>query len=240
MDLKQAIYKRKSVRKYKDQKLLDEQKTEILNFIDNAKRLYPDIKIKAEIVDRSSIKSIFSWLPPQLITIYSQEKDGFLENVGFTIQQLELFLNLKGLGCCWLGIGKPKDLKEKEREYQKKYVIMLAVGVPDGVSVREIKDFKRLNINAISSDSDPRLECARLAPSSVNSQPWYFENDKEMIHVFANRKGILRAVALTDFNIIDVGISLAHVYVEHKNTFSFFKEEGVTKKGMTYIGSIKI
>ena len=49
---------------------------EIHTFIGSAAVLDPEIGFRAEIVSREQIKSFLPWLPPQLIAIYSEKKDG--------------------------------------------------------------------------------------------------------------------------------------------------------------------
>ena len=80
-----------------------------------------------DIVSRDKVKCICPWTTPQLIAIYSEESEGYLENIGFLFQQMDLHLQTLGLGGCWLGLGKmnPKTTTNVEG---MKYVIMLAFG----------------------------------------------------------------------------------------------------------------
>ena len=80
----------------------------------------------------------------------------------------------------------------------------------------------------IADKADPRLEPARLAPSAVNSQPWYFTHEGDTIHVHCSKKG----------SRLDAGIALAHLFVANEETFRFFRVETVAEvPGFTYIGS---
>ena len=91
-----------------------------------------------------------------------------------------------------------------------------------------MKGFKRKSMEKITEQADPRLEPARLAPSAVNSQPWYFTHEGDTIHVHCSKKG----------NRLDVGIALAHLYVANEETFRFFRAEKVGQiPGYDYIGS---
>jgi hypothetical protein len=116
-----------------------------------------------------------------------------------------------------------------------KFVIMLAFGYPKGDQLRQdLKGFKRKSMEQISDKPDPRLEPARLAPSSVNSQPWYFTHEGNTIHAYCTKASII-----PDMNRIDMGIALAHMYVAEPETFRFFRAENPpTVSGHTYIGSI--
>ena len=244
MRLQQTIYCRKSIRKYADTLASEQEKEELLAFFNQIQPLYPNIKVKAEIYPREKVRAWFTpWQFPQAIAIFSEEKEGYLENVGFILQQVDLYLQTKGFGSCWLGIGKLND-KAEVLEAEKdglKYIIMIAFGVPMCALKRGKDDFKRKALSEISDKIDERLECARLAPSSVNSQPWYFTHEREALHLYCSRQGLVKTVALGQLNRIDVGIALAHLYVENPTSFRFFKaEQAIEKKGYDYIGSFEI
>jgi len=193
------------------------------------KPLYPEIKVHWDIVPRNQVKCICPWTTPQLITIYSEERSGYLENIGFLFQQMDLYLQTLGLGVCWLGMGKlnPKTTQEVPG---MKFIIMLAFGHPKGDQLRhDQKDFRRKSMEQITDRADPKLEPARLAPSAVNSQPWYFTHEGDTVHVWCSQKG----------SRLDAGIALAHLYVAGEDNFRFFKAESVPAlPGFTYIGSI--
>ena len=195
------------------------------------KPLYPDIKVHWDIVPRNQVKCICPWTTPQLITIYSEAVDGYLENIGFLFQQMDLYLQTLGLGVCWLGMGRmnPKTAPEVEG---MKFVIMLAFGYPKGDQLRhDLKGFKRKSMEQITDKADVRLEPARLAPSAINSQPWYFTHEDDTIHVYCSRKG----------SRLDIGIALAHLYVANEERFRFFKAEHMTDlPGYSYVGSVRL
>lgn len=243
MNLTEMIYRRKSVRSFTNGLVSDEILNRIEEFVASAKPLYPEIKVKMEIVPRNQVKCICPWTTQQLITIFSEDKPGYLENAGFIFQQLDLYLQSIGIGTCWLGMGTltAEDVFEKQRQDGLKYVMMIAFGHPKGKALRDGKtDFKRKPLGEISDLEDERLEPARLAPSSVNSQPWYFAHEENVIHVYCMHKGLLNKT-LGNTNQLDVGIALAHMYVANKDTFSFEKlDQHNNKKDCTYIGSFCI
>ena len=179
----------------------------------------------------AGIKCICPWTTPQLIAIYSEEVAGYLENIGFLFQQMELYLQTLGLGVCWLGLGRMNPRTAAEVEGMK-FVIMLAFGHPKGDQLRhDLKSFKRKSMEQITDKADPKLEPARLSPSAVNIQPWYFTHEGDTIHVHCNKKG----------SRLDAGIALAHLLVANAGSFRFFQAENVTEvTGYTYIGSCRI
>ena len=229
MTRNEMIFKRKSCRSFTGA-LVDAETIETIKAFP-MKPLYPEIKVHWDIVPRNQVKCICPWTTPQLITIYSEEADGYLENIGFLFQQMDLFLQTLGLGVCWLGMGRmnPKTTAAVEG---MKFVIMLAFGYPKGDQLRhDLKGFKRRPMEQITDKPDPRLEPARLAPSAVNSQPWYFTHEGEAIHVWCSKKG----------NRLDAGIALAHLYVSNGERFRFFKaEQPADLPGYTYIGCVTL
>lgn len=238
MDQKEMIFKRKSCRSYTDMpvsgSLLDQVKATVLQ------PLYPQIKTHWEIVPREQVRCLCPWTTPQVITIYSEKKPGYLENAGFLFQQLELQLQCLGLGVCWLGMGRLASQGARHIDGME-FIIMLAFGFPKASALRESPEaFKRKLPAQIADRPDPRLEPARLAPSSVNSQPWYFTHEDDTLHVFCAHKGVLK-FALNDMNRIDIGIALAHLYLSYPESFRFFRTQSAAPvKGHSYIGSFVI
>ena len=228
MTLKEMIYHRKSCRSFTGVPV-DAATIEAIKAFP-MKQLYPEIGVHWEIVSRDQVKCICPWTTPQLIAIYSQEADGFLENIGFLFQQMDLYLQTLGLGVCWLGMGRmnPKTTTAVEG---MKFVILLSFGHPKGDQLRHnLRGFKRKPMEKITDRPDKALEPARLAPSAVNSQPWYFTHEGDTIHVWCSKKG----------SRLDAGIALAHLYVANEG-FRFFKADHITDlPGYAYIGSVTL
>ena len=158
MTLHETIYKRKSCRSFTGKSVDPEIIEKIMTF--EMKPLYPDIKVRMDIVSRSQVKCICPWTTPQVITVYSEKAEGWLENVGFLFQQMDLYLQTLGLGVCWLGMGRmnPKTTTSVEG---MKFVIMLAFGYPKADLLRtDVREFKRKPMEEITDKADPRLEPA--------------------------------------------------------------------------------
>ena len=105
MNLEDTIYKRQSIRSYDDSPLDNQTLDEIRDFIDNAKELNPNIKWSYEILPTENISTMMRWKAPHYIAIFSEEKENYYQNVGFIFQQVDLFLQSKGIGTCWIGMG---------------------------------------------------------------------------------------------------------------------------------------
>ena len=241
MELNSIIYKRKSVRKYTGEPVGDETVAKTLEFCRHVKPLYPEIKTKAMIVNREQVRFYLPWKTPQLLAVFSENKPGYLENAGFLFQQAELYLQSIGLGACWLGMGKFRKAELPQVDSME-FVIFIAFGIPEEAQFRkDPSEFQRKALSEIADREDPRLECARLAPSSTNSQPWYFTHDGDILHAFCSEAGFLRHKLLANMNRVDMGIALAHLYLENRETFRFFsKEPKDIPKGYRYTGSFTL
>jgi len=238
MNLYEYIFKRKSIRKYDMKPLSSEQLEEIKNFADNLKPLYQNINVEYSINNSADVKSFLAVKAPHYFIISSENKDGYLTNVGFMFQQIDLYLSSKEFGSCWVGMAKPTEKIDTKLEF----VIIIAFGKSINTPYREISEIKRKSLAEISIGSDERLECARLAPSAVNSQNWFFVVENGKIHTYKKKLNPLQAFMYEKMNNIDMGIAICHLYLatEHKgNNFLFSKEDIVKEvKGYDYIGTV--
>ena len=220
MNLEETIYKRRSIRKYDDNPLEQETLDEIREFIGDIPVLNPDIKWSYEIVGPKNVKTLMRWKAPHYLLIFSEPKQNYLQNIGFIFQQVDLFLQSKGIGACWIGAGSPKNYENPNPEHE--FVIMLAFGNPVGELYRNNDQFKRKNLDEISDIADERLIPARLAPSAANSQTWYFKhNDDGSYDIYRNRRRLNLNSRMVSWNKIDIGIALAHLYISNRDTFGF-------------------
>jgi len=230
--MNEIIRKRKSVRKY------DLTPLDVVTFdavraeINRVKPLYPDIKYSVEIVSKS--KGLFGIKAPHYLIFTSDEKDGCLENIGFVGQQLDLFFSANGLGACWLGASKSGEKLESNLPH----IIAMAFGKPAAPLHRELSAFKRKPLTAISEGNDPRLEAARLAPSAMNMQNWFFIATDGKIHCYYKKLNPLLGLIYDKMVRVDMGIAICHIATESEN-FSFVKmDEKPTRKGYIYAGTV--
>jgi len=229
MDLSEQIYVRKSCRKYLDDEI---DMSAIREFMDNVKPLTPEINYSYEILTKDKLNIRTRWKAPYYLTLYSDKKDKYGVNIGFIFQQLSLFLQNLDIGSCWVGMA---SLKENNPEF----VIAISFGKSNDLT-REISQFKRKSLSEISDTEDERLIPAQLAPSAVNSQPWYFKHSDEGFDVYKVKHNIVKRKILGKWNDVDIGIALAHLYVSNPETFEFEVKDKKDIKGHTYVGSVKI
>lgn len=242
MTIQEMIFHRKSVRSYESVPVDLPTVRKIESFTAGARPLYPEIRVRCEIVGRERIKCILPWLPPQAIAIYSEDAPGAPENAGFIFQQVELYIQSLGLGACWLGLGRLDTIKQVRTADGLRCIMLIAFGHPKGNALRSNpEEFRRKSLAEIADRADEALEPARLAPSSVNSQPWYFTHEGETVHVYCVRRGLIGAKTLGEMNRMDVGIALAHICVSNPETFRFFHTDNAADvKGYGYIGSFSL
>jgi len=200
------------------------------------KPLYEDIIVDYRFADAAEVKNILPIKAPHYIIISSEHKEGYLVNVGFLFQQMDLYLSSKGLGSCWLGLAKPSQKMETEKEF----VIILAFGKALDTPYRQLSGFRRKSLAEVSDISDERLECVRLAPSASNSQPWYVVTDNNSFHFYRITKGMLKSVIYKRMNKIDIGIAIAHLYLSYPSFEFTVAKEPQAIKGYEYMGSVTI
>lgn len=233
MELKDYIYKRKSTRKYDMSPLPGELIAQIKNFANGVKPLYENIK--TEYIISSDTKNILPVKAPHYFIISSEKKDGYLENVGFKFQQVDLYLSSLGLGSCWLGLARPGEKIDTNLEF----VIILAFGKAAESPTRELSGFKRKPISEITNNNNIQLEPARLAPSASNGQPWYFINEGDLLHLYCVKHGLIKSMMYEKMNKVDMGIVLAHLFVSYPEKFEFIKATNAKPlQGYYYFGSM--
>ena len=230
MSLKNQIFTRKSARKYRNDEI---DENIIYDFISTVRPLKQGINFKYEILSHDDFNIRTPWSAPYYLALYSEKQDYYLENIGFVFQQVSLYLQSIGIGSCWVGMASPKVKNDD-------YVIAIAFGKSDDMT-RDESSFKRKRLSDIADFEDEKLIPAQLAPSAINSQPWYFKHSNGGFDVYQLKQNILKRRVLKKWNPIDMGIALAHLYVCNSETFEFYtKTDFEDIKGYTYTGSIKI
>lgn len=93
------IFKRKSFhtfRSIEEENITEEEINAIYSAYSTFLPLYPDIKTEIKVVpaDKTTCKRGQEYC----VLLYSEEKDGFLQNIGYIGQQLDLYLVSKNIG----------------------------------------------------------------------------------------------------------------------------------------------
>lgn len=225
------IAKRKSVRKFLSTPLSEEMLAEIKRRIKFVTPLFSNIDYSIELIENTNISR---QSPPYYMFFHSEEKEGAYENIGFMGQQLSLYLTSIGLGS-YFKMAKPN----LETKSNLPYVICMPFGYPDEPLFRNLTEFKRKKLADISEGDDVRIEAARLAPSGLNKQNWYFIAEDGLIHCYCKKPSLIIGFMDSKLSFIDMGIALCHI-AEESETFSFEKlDHAPQKKGYIYMGSVK-
>lgn len=139
------------------------------------------------------------------IMMFSEIKDGYLQNIGYIGEQLDLYLVSKNIGSLWFGIAKSDEVYNGLN-----YVIMIAIAKVDSFRKDMFKS-KRKELDTIWIGDDLGIgNIVRFSPSACNSQPWYVENIDNSLHIYRKSKsgkvGIMPKNASIYYNQIDIGI----------------------------------
>lgn len=230
MDLEEQIFVRKSCRKYLDDEI---DMGPLREFISNVRPLDEGIDYYYKIFKKDEVNIRIPWSAPYYLALFSERKGLYKENIGFVFQQASLFMQSIGIGNCWVGLGSVKENKDD-------FIILIAFGKSNDMT-RDRSGFKRKSLSQISDFEDERLIPAQLAPSAINSQPWFFKHSEDGFDVYQIKQNLLKRQVLKKWNPIDVGIALAHMYVANESSFEFNVKNNYDElKGYTYTGSIKI
>lgn len=209
----ESIFKRKSTRRFKDERLSDEDMSSVLEFLAQIKPLFSDCEYDFSCVFSNAIKNAFGVKAPHYIVVSAKEKQGALVNVGYMLQQLDLFLSSKGIGGCWVGMAKP----DRHLTTMLPYPFVIAYAFGYGIqSVYQNEGLR--NRKAYSEISEgiafkTLIEAARVAPSATNSQPWHFVAKPSGIDVYRVKNNPIKGFFLDRMNEIDIGIALCHLKV---------------------------
>lgn len=240
------IFKRKSFHIFKDiGSISKDELTSIEETFCKCRPLIPEIKVEMKIVPAqlTSCKRGQEYC----ILLYSEKKEGYLPNIGYIGQQLDLWLASMNIGTLWFGIGKT-DVKS---DAGLDFVIMIAIAKMEEVKFRKnMFKSKRKPLEEIWS-GEHYLEIANIArftPSACNTQPWIVESREKELQVFRYKKpgkrGIMPADKVTYYNKIDIGIFLLilEVCLRHENIEFYrtlFEDSGEEEKILVAVYNIK-
>ena len=206
MTLCETIFTRRSVRSYYKQPLDESTLTDLRAFLDAAKPMDGQ-SARFEIVGADKVKNDAA---PHYILAYCAESDGAYANVGYTLENADLYLQSRGYGSLWLGMAKPNEQGEG-------FCIMMAFGKTDVPLRKGAGDFKRLPISEISDADNTIAQAARLAPSAMNSQPWKLSFSDGKITARYHGRGVSQLMLKKKLSKIDLGIITRHIEVALQN-----------------------
>lgn len=223
MDYYKQIFKRKSFHLFRDTGMITDQDIrELKEFIGAVKPLYVEIKTEVRIVPEN--ETTCKRGGQFCLLFYSESKEGYLQNIGYLGEQIDLYLASKNIGALWFGIGRPKDAQINGLDF----VIMISIAkMPEEKFRKDIFRSKRKPLQEIWRGSSLGVgEIARYAPSACNTQPWIVENTGKELMVYRfkqpGKRGIMPIDKVLYYNKIDMGI------------FLFILESSLEHEGYTY------
>ncbi len=241
-----AIWRRVSVRSYKDGRVPVETLVEVLRAGEGAIPLWPHIPVRFVLVEDADafLQEHGGTLlgygrilgAPHFIVAVSEMTAGYMENMGFRMEQMILYATALGLGTCWMGgfysrerVGHLVGLAKDEQVVALTPVGWPAAGGPGRLLDKTLKAFvpdrggrKPLERLVFAGRWDApagqlltqrsvlhaTLEAARRAPSWRNTQPWRFIITDDALVVTASRPA--EQIGLPYYRL-DAGIAMSHI-----------------------------
>jgi len=219
MTIYEAVFARKSVRNYQMERISSSILEAVKDYPREVQGLFGQIETDVSIVDNSKgqqkISGLLGIRAPYYLLIYSEDGERATMNAGYVVEQTVLYICSLGVGSC---IINPMTVKRAlQRRDGKRLYAAVAFGRSKGSHIRKPADVKRLEMEKLCVYKDkPRLwmkqllEAARVAPSSLNSQPWRFVVYDKRIHVFSKGK---KTGQLKRMDEINLGIMFANMIV---------------------------
>ncbi len=255
-----GIYGRRSIRKYLNEELQVGILEEIKEASRGVKRLYEDIDMDIHILEdgirfQSVTKGIIGgWgkiIAPHYIVVTSEKREGYLENIGFTLEEIVLSLGSLGIGTCFIGRGINQELLKSLLPIKENHEALYALsfGYPrneESSRKRMLKWKKRMEIAEFASGQLTRtwrhiLDTVKMAPVAMNTRPWKFHINDNRVDIYSmNRKSIFDWGSW-EMNRIALGSALYHIYMAAKGLdkeILIVQLEGNKKGDRRYIASI--
>lgn len=213
MDSYEAIRVRRSIRKYNMQPLAQENLDALMEFTKKAVPYQKEIQVEYRLLTAEEkeemLSGLFAVRAPHYLLLFSEQKPEYLQNAGYLMEQIVLYLTTHGIGTCYQGMLRPESFAFTDTKLV--YVTAIAFGMPTE-PVEQRKARKRLPEKAaIVYKEEPGetvrevLRTSLLAPSGMNVQPWRVVAYHNRLHLFCRRGKFFRDV-LSDMQLLDMGI----------------------------------
>lgn len=190
MDLKEAIQRRRSIRKYLDKEIEASDIKKIEDLIEeiNTKSqlhfriVYDDTKSFARMVKYGWFENV-----KQYIAIYGKNDKDLDRKAGYYGEELVLNLVILGLGTCWVAGTYDKKMAKSLKEDDERLVAIILFGY--GEEVQSNRKSKTIQQVTKLYEDTPKwfkegVEAALLAPTALNQQRFriVYNNGECVIH----------------------------------------------------------
>lgn len=208
--LYEMIFKRKSFHLFRERlELTEDELSGIEGVWEQLAPLIEDIRTAIRIVPAG--ETTCKRGQEYCILMYSEQKDNYLQNIGYLGEQLDLYLASKNIGALWFGIGKVEEPTYEGLDF----VIMIGIAkMPREKFRKDMFKSKRKSLDEVwQGEYHQEIgNIARFAPSSCNTQPWIVEATEKELLVYRYKKpgkrGIMPVAMVAHYNRIDIGIYL--------------------------------
>ena len=172
MKYKEIISEIKSIRDYKDKEVSRELFDELKQYYDQAQRLVDNIEIEVirknhtvyeQLKDSAGYNNKMIKAPHYLIFL-SEEKDYYIENVGYVAQDIILKAWSLGIGSCWITFEDGEAIKKKlQIDSDKKLAAIIAMGYEvdhkNKVLYENVSDYNpsKADVKVIEDNTSERL-----------------------------------------------------------------------------------
>lgn len=228
-----AIRTRYSERRYEHEQLTAETAQKICEAFRTVRPIADSTRTELRLYSGGEIRAY----SPFCVAAFTEDSRIGVLNAGYTLEQMDLWFNANGFGSCWT---EPKN-EPADTPRGLRYAGCVCFGVPRGERRSTLSQFRRKKLASLTDipDPGPILETARLAPSALNRQPWYFSGSNEDF-VVSTRK-VLTKPWLT---AIDAGIVLLYIQLaaehEGKHAHIDLSGGGAAPPKMTFQASVRI
>lgn len=217
MELKDAIFVRKSIRTYTKQPMEPDILDQLSGFVTGLNPPFENIQWSHEVLPHDDMRRFVGdkrkLEAPYYLVLRSEKTRGCLQNTGYLGEMAVLFLTAKGIATCWQGgLECENDLPKK-----LPYIAAVAFGYSAEPFRASLAEFKRKRLNKIcsvdlSGGEAGVIGAARLAPSGMGLQPCRFRVEAGRIEVF-RKKHIIKFPAISYMQCVDAGVAMAHIEV---------------------------
>ena len=191
----EAVCQRKSVRSYRREIIPQKMFHHILRFQGEIQPLDPDCRIQWQVINaiegKCPMKGHFLVKAPYYLVIHSEDKPGALRNAGYMMEQMVIFLTMKGIGTCYQGDARVPALGDGTKP-----MLVIAFGYPAEELYRDEYRARRKPMSQLCSWREEGstvvkkvVKAAILSPSAMNRQPWRFVYSKGRLHLFVKKAG---------------------------------------------------
>ncbi len=268
-NIMQAIRERRSVRTFDGRELTIEDREDLCSYMRSIENPY---KIPVEFRLMSAKENDLLCPVVSGTDLYVGGKIKHLPEAevafGYSFEMLVLYAESIGVGTVWLAGTLNRSAYEKAMELSENEIMpcVSPLGYPakkmsirESVMRKKILADQRLPFEELFFDGawnvpltkegagylEPLFRAVRLAPSSVNRQPWRILVCDHAVHFYLNRKNRATHPSGLDIQKVDMGIALCHFALAAQEsslgiTFSTEDPPLTAPSDMEYIASYRI